>query len=227
MSVEVCVRNSGVTQALLFDFDDLLCNSAPLHVEATKLAFAKLGIDFEMTPTIAPSIYGRRVPEVIELFFQHLNVFPDKADFLQRRQTEFIRLLREQLQPMRGFAEVIALARSLTLPRALASSGDSAYLHIGIEKLGLQDFFSTVVSGDDVHAGKPDPAIFLLAAERLQVPAAQCVVFEDSQAGVEAARRAGMRVIGVRNPHAPVLQDLADATIVVDHLGCITLDMIG
>ena len=219
--------SAQLTQALLFDFDDLLCNSAPLHVAATKAVFAEFGVGYHLSDDFKPKVYGRRVPEVMDLIFDELGFYPEREDFLRRRRAEFIRLIHQQLQPMEGFDAVIALARALALPRALASSGEREYLDAGVQKLGLQNFFSTVVSGDDVQAGKPSPEIFLLAAQRLQVEPACCIVFEDSQVGVQAARRAGMRVIGVRNPHAPLPQDLSEATIVVDHLGCITLEMIG
>ena len=81
--------------------------------------------------------------------------------------------------------------------QAIASSAPRANVDVMLEAVGIAAEIDAVVSAEDVRAGKPDPEVFLTAAERLGVPAERCIVVEDAAAGIEAARRAGMRSIGV------------------------------
>jgi HAD superfamily hydrolase (TIGR01509 family) len=212
------------THAVIFDFDDLMVHSAPLHFEATRRVFAEHDITYTLDREVTRSLYGRRIPDVVDILFNHLGVTLEKAHFLARRNRYFIELFESQLTAMPGLADIISLVDGLGLQRALASSGERSYLNAALPHLDLVDFFHTIVSGDDVTRGKPDPEIFLLAARHLKVDPQACVVLEDSTAGIEAAKRAGMTAIGVENPHAPVRQDLSKADDVVQHLGAITAD---
>jgi beta-phosphoglucomutase len=120
------------------------------------------------------------------------------------------------LEPLAGAADWIVRLHKEGWRQAIASSAPRANVDVALEVLAWTPFFDAVASGDDVRAGKPDPQIFLLAAERLGVPPNRCIVVEDAAAGVEAARRGGMRSIGVgaaaaeRGPDlsVPTLRDL-------------------
>src|SRR5207245_11578186 len=106
------------------------------------------------------------------------------------------------------------------LPMAVASSGSSERVHYVLDLLGLGDYFATVVAGDEVANGKPDPAIFSKAAEKLQVSPDDSLAFEDSVSGVRAARAAGMKCLGIATP--PRSQSLLEAGargVVSDFLG--------
>jgi beta-phosphoglucomutase len=81
--------------------------------------------------------------------------------------------------------------------QAIASSAPRANVTVMLEAVGIADLIDAVVSAEDVMRGKPEPDVFLAAAERLRVPPARCVVVEDAAAGIEAARRGGMASIGV------------------------------
>ena len=96
-----------------------------------------------------------------------------------------------------GAAEWVRRLHQEKWRQAVASSAPRANIEVVLEVIGLAGCFQAVVSAEDVTAGKPDPQVFLTAASRLAAPPGQCVVVEDAAAGVEAARRAGMRSIGV------------------------------
>jgi HAD superfamily hydrolase (TIGR01509 family) len=96
-----------------------------------------------------------------------------------------------------GAADWIRRLHQKKWRQAVASSAPRANVEVVLEMIGLAGCFQTVVSAEDVTAGKPDPQVFLTAASRLEMPPGHCVVVEDAPAGVEAARRAGMRSIGV------------------------------
>jgi beta-phosphoglucomutase len=130
------------------------------------------------------------------------------------KETRYRTLVRElgiELLPgVRGWLERLQAAG---WRQAVASSAPRANVETLIEILGIGAFFGALVAAEDVQRGKPDPQVFLTAAERLAVPPARCVVLEDAPAGIEAAHRAGMRAIGIRSSH-PGLQ----ANITVDTL---------
>jgi HAD superfamily hydrolase (TIGR01509 family) len=90
----------------------------------------------------------------------------------------------------------------LGVPAAVATSARRADVTRLLGALGLLPRFAAIVTAEDVARGKPDPEVYLLAARKLDAPPTRCLVFEDSTVGVEAARRAGMRVIGVTTAHA-------------------------
>jgi HAD superfamily hydrolase (TIGR01509 family) len=102
------------------------------------------------------------------------------------------------VKPITSVVE-LALRVARTKPVSVASGGESQVVRRTLELIGLGKTFSVVVTAEDVTRGKPAPDMFLLAAERMGVSAADCVVFEDSPLGIEAARRAGMASILVRS----------------------------
>jgi beta-phosphoglucomutase-like phosphatase (HAD superfamily) len=107
-----------------------------------------------------------------------------------------------------------------SVPRAVATSASRQDVHRLLGHLGLRELFDAVVTAEDVRLGKPDPEVYLLAAEGIGVAPVQCLVFEDSVVGVQAARRAGMRVIGVATAHTDAeLRDAGAASVVDDFEG--------
>jgi HAD superfamily hydrolase (TIGR01509 family) len=108
------------------------------------------------------------------------------------------KLVRESgLAPLPGAAEWVRRLQKENWRQAVASSAPRANLDVVLEVIGLADYFEALASAEDVTRGKPDPQVFLTAASRLNTPPSQCIVVEDAAMGVEAARRAGMRSIGV------------------------------
>jgi len=112
------------------------------------------------------------------------------------RQQQFYHLV-SQIRPIEPIA-AIAREQAGKLPIALASGGDRTVVEATLDAIAMRQKFAAIVCRNDVQRGKPAPDIFLLAAERLGVAPADCLVYEDSDTGLEAARRAGMRSIDVR-----------------------------
>jgi beta-phosphoglucomutase-like phosphatase (HAD superfamily) len=106
--------------------------------------------------------------------------------------------------------------RAAAVPCAIASSTPRANIDAVLIRLGLKDVFQAIVSSEDVVHGKPDPEVFLIAAERLHLEPKQAVVFEDAHVGIEAAHAAGMAVIAVATTHS--LEELRAADLVVRRL---------
>ncbi len=135
---------------------------------------------------------------------------------------ELVRASRiEPLPGVRGWLGEIAAAG---IPRAVASSTHRLNIETVLEVIGLRDCFTEIVSAEDVTRGKPDPEVFLNAAERLHFEPTRCVVFEDAQVGIDAARAANMRVVAVATTHRA--QDLAGADFVVERLDRLRLEQL-
>lgn len=182
----------------IFDCDGTLADSMVVHHRAWLAALAEHGAAIDFTWDLFTSRAGMTLPSTVrELNAQFgLTLDPDALTASQRREYERF------LPTVQPIADVVELARrvSRTHPVAVASGGERQVVLRTLELIGLGQTFPVVVTAEDVQRGKPEPDMFLLAAERLGVPPSECVVFEDAVLGLEAARRAGMASVLVRSP---------------------------
>ena len=199
--------------AVIFDLDGLLSDTECLHCEAYRLALAEVGVALgedeyarhwiQSGLGIADFVTRRRLPH-------------DPLALRRRKAAVYRDLLSTSLRPMPGAVEVLERLRGVKR-MAVATSAYGEDARRVLAALGIAGFFEAVVAGDDVARIKPHPDVFLLAAGRLGVPPAACVVLEDAEKGVTAARAAGMRVVAVPNRHTAG-NDFSRATRVVTSL---------
>lgn len=193
---------------IIFDVDGLMADSEPLH----RAAWHELGrqCGFPTYPTDAEESLGQRVIENLRRRHAQGRFAQDPVEMLDRYHGILIDLIREHLRPKTGLREALAFVAAQGWPCATASSGNRVYIDVVLEVLVIRGYFQAVATGEEVAAGKPDPALYLLAAERLGVAPSVCVALEDSPRGVDSAKAAGMRCIAVpEGPSASVAQ--ADA----------------
>jgi HAD superfamily hydrolase (TIGR01509 family) len=145
---------------------------------------------------------------------------------LSDRKEELYRetITRDQISLLTGAKELLAALEAESVPCAIASSTPRPNIDCVIDRLGIRAFFRAIVTGEDVHHGKPNPEVFLLAASRLGVAPVRCVVFEDAHVGVEAGLAGGMKVIAVATTHPA--SSLRNAHLVVTTLKDINLEAI-
>lgn len=184
--------------AVVFDMDGVLTDTTELHYRGWQVLADELGLPFDRTvydrmrglarPESLAVVLGERAGQISE---------PERQRILARKNEDFLarvaRLTPDDLLP--GVAGLLAELGRRGVPLAVASSSRNAAPVLA--RLGIAERFNVIVDGNTATRSKPDPQVFTLAAERLGVPAAQCVVIEDGAAGVAAARTAGMRVVGV------------------------------
>jgi HAD superfamily hydrolase (TIGR01509 family) len=179
---------------LIFDCDGTIANTLPIHYLSWQAALYPYGA------TLAADWYHERTGltalEFIQAFNQAFGYTIDEQVLDAARQQQFIDLI-DQVQEVTAVAE-IARANYGKVPMAVASNGQQQIVEATMEAIQLRPLFETIVTLQDVKAGKPAPDLFLLAAERMGVAPEHCIVYEDSDLGLEAARRAGMRWIDVR-----------------------------
>ena len=180
-------------RALLFDMDGLMIDSEPVwHVVERELGRA-LGVDW--SEELSQACIGTGLPNTIETMRTKLGVTLGVAEGVERLVEGFLAHLAD-LRLHAGCRELVGAAHG-RMPLAVASSSTHRLVTAVLDHFGLQAHFAAVVSGESVPRTKPAPDIFLHAAERLGCAPVDCVVLEDSAAGVRAACAAGMRVIAV------------------------------
>jgi beta-phosphoglucomutase family hydrolase len=208
------------TWAAIFDWDGVVIDSSRQHERGWELLAAEQG--HPLPSDWFKASFGMRNDRVIgELLGWTRD--PDRIHQLSLRKEELYRELiqHDRIQPLPGVVEWLGALREAGVPCAIASSTPRQNLDCVIDRLKLSPYFAAAVTADDVTHGKPHPEVFLTAAARLQVPPARCVVFEDAHVGLEAARAAGMKVVGVATTHPA--ETLADADRVVQRLDELTL----
>ncbi len=197
-------------QAILFDMDGLMLDSECLYQEAWKRAAAELG--YTLDADLYLSLVGRSNAEAERTFAQVYGAdFPTVA-FRAGWDAHWHELVAQQGIPLKpGLLALLDWVEQQSLPKAVGTSSNQAEAEVCLTAAGIRDRFATVVTVDQVQAGKPAPDIFLTAAQRLGVPPDQCLVLEDSNAGVAAAQAAGMAVIMVPDLQTPTAASTAIA----------------
>ena len=188
-------KNSGV----IFDMDGVIVQNAVYHYRAWEVFCRryKLEVSFETVK----SWFGNTNPMILKnLFGENLD-----AETIEKRAAEKEAIYREIYLPeikaapgLKGFLELLASNNYTT---AIATSAPTENVDFVLEKTGLGDFFHHIIDASMIEEGKPSPEIYLKTAEVLKLEADRCVVFEDSYHGIQSARSAGMRVIGVATTH--------------------------
>ncbi len=185
-----------MSRAVIWDVDGTLVDSEEYHWLSWRDAMSAQGSPITHEQFLAS--FGLRNDRILRGWLG-----ADATDeAIQRigdwKEGEFRRLARERgLTPLPGAAEWLARLHAAGWQQAVASSAPRLNLEAMLRVLKLDGFFDQTVSAEDVTRGKPDPQVFLMAAARLGIPPERCIVVEDAPLGVEGARRAGMRSIGV------------------------------
>jgi len=206
---------------VLFDLDDLLSDTESLHCRAYQTVLRQHGI--ELSDEQYQEHWIRQGRGVVD-FLRSRNLALDPVTLRQSKAAEYALLVASCCEPMPGALELLDRLRGRkTL--GLASSAYSDAVAAVLAKLGIADRFSCIVSGNQVERLKPFPDIFLEAAWRLNVTPDQCVVIEDAEKGVLAARAAGMKCIAVPSPRTAD-NDFSAANLVLKSLNQVTVQII-
>ncbi len=183
---------------VIFDVDGVLVDTYAAHFESWRRLAAEIGAD--ITESQFAATFGRTSRDIIAILFDVTEL--DAAEALDERKESLYReIIRRDVPAMPGAVSLVTSLHAAGFLLAVGSSGPPANVALVCEAMGLDAYLSASVTGADVTRGKPDPQVFLLAAERLGLPAAKCVVIEDAPAGIEAAHAAGMPCISLSSTH--------------------------
>lgn len=181
-------------QGIIFDCDGTLADSMPLHYVAWSRTLSRHGLDFPETKFY--SMGGTPTDKIVEILSEEQGVAVDAGAVADEKEALFLELLHE----VTAIDEVVAVAREAAgrgIAVSVASGGSPHVVKQTLEAIGLADFFSIIVTPEQVAHGKPAPDSFLLAAEKMGTLPAETMVFEDSDPGETATRAAGMMLTRV------------------------------
>jgi beta-phosphoglucomutase family hydrolase len=184
--------------AYIFDCDGTLVDSMPVHFRAWQAVLQQRGLPGLLSEELFYNLGGVPTPRIVEVLNERHGTALDPEEICREKEEAY----EAVLPAVRRIEPVVAIAREAVgrWPMAVASGGIRRIVRRTLELAGIADLFPVVVTADDVAEGKPAPDMFLLAARRMEVSAAECLVFEDSPLGIEAARRAGMAVVEIPAP---------------------------
>jgi len=196
-----------LARAVLWDVDGTLVDSAEYHWLTWRETL--LGEGYDLTRAEFEASFGQRNDEILRGYFGAELAAAEVARIGDAKEERYRELVRVRgIEPLPGVRRWLGKLKTEGWRQAIASSAPRLNLDAILKALGLENFFDAVASAEDVSRGKPDPQIFLAAAAKVSVPPSRCVVVEDAPAGTEAARRAGMRRVGVLSSHGALEADV-------------------
>lgn len=192
---QLSINNLSGIRALIFDMDGVVVESEPLHLIAYQRILSSFNIPYAAEDN--REFLGRKDIVIASVLIERHSIPHSPHSFVEAKENILFELLKTQGMARPGLSEILNSAKKLGLPMAIASSATMPTIQLVVDTLGIREYFQTLTSGDEVANGKPAPDVFLLAAKRLGVEPADCLVIEDTLNGVLAAKAAGMKCIAI------------------------------
>jgi beta-phosphoglucomutase len=183
--------------AAIWDVDGTLVDTAEMHFQAWQEVSRELGREFSRDDFAAT--FGRRNPDILRTLFGEGFDDHELTALGERKESRYRdAVVVHGVALLPGARRLVEELHRADFTQGIGSSAPRANLDLILRLTGIAPFFTAVIGSEDTQRGKPDPQVFLLAAERLGVAPSRCVVFEDAVAGVQAARAGGMKCVAVR-----------------------------
>jgi len=199
----------------LFDWDGVVIDSSNQHERSWEQLAAEIGKP--LPPNHFVRGFGMKNQRIIADLLDWTGNPDEVEEYSLRKEQLYREIIRaEGTRPLPGVRGLLELFAARGVPCALASSTHRENVEVVFDVIGLRPYFSAIVTGEDVRQGKPDPEVFLTAAQRINRQPAHCVVFEDAHVGIEAGLAAGARVIAVATTNP--IEALGDADLAVSSL---------
>jgi beta-phosphoglucomutase family hydrolase len=206
-------------RGVLWDMDGVLADTGEFHYQSWAAVLSDYGVEFSRE--FFRDTFGMNNRGILSLLLGEKLTHELLAEIGQRKEQWFRDAVRGQARPLPGVLEWLQRLRETGFRQGVASSAPPANINTLVDGLGLRDYFDVLASGVDLP-GKPEPALFLKVARLLDVPPEYCIVVEDAVAGVEAAKRAGMKCVAVTTTNPA--EALTAADVVVERLDALAAD---
>ncbi len=208
---------------VIFDMDGVIVDSGEAHFQSWKQLAEENGLT--ITEEEFAETFGRPSREIIRMRWGE-DLPDDEVKRLDRRKEAIYRdIIRGDVPVMAGAVELIRDLDTTGWVLSIGSSGPPENVALVVDELGLREMLDATTDASDVTRGKPDPQVFLIAAERMGVEPQRCVVIEDAHHGVEAAHRASMKAVALTSTHEA--DALGEADLIVSRLTELSPDRLG
>lgn len=192
------MNRSPVSFGVIFDMDGVLVDSAPPHLQSWKALADELGSP--ITDEQFYATFGRQNRDCLAVLFGITDA--ESVSRLSDRKEEIYRaIIRQRVPAMDGAIELVRACHAAGLRVAVGTSGPAANVAVCLDGMGIAECFHARITAEQVTRGKPDPQVFRLAAEAIEIPPARCAVIEDAPAGIEAALAADTTAIALAGTH--------------------------
>lgn len=210
-------------RGVIFDMDGVLVNNTEAHIKAFELFCERYGVHGWREKL--HSAFGMGNDDIMRLILPEEVILTHGMQLLGKEKEGIYReIYSPEIRPLTGLIALLEELHRRGIPCAVGSSGCRENVDFVLESCHITPYFDCIISGDRVTRCKPDPEIYLLAAEGLNLPPQECLVFEDAKMGITAARRAGIGRIAALATTLPrhILNTQTDADVVFDNFATIT-----
>ncbi len=207
----VCYICDDMKYAAIFDMDGVIVDNMSYHAKAWEVFFNRYHPPMEFEKFMQH--FGRTNRDLFGVLFDRELTEDEVERYGDEKEALYREVYASHVEPVPGLIDFLKTLKANGFLTAVATSAPRVNLDFVFDHLPIQPLFDAAVDSSDVTIGKPDPEIFLKAAAKLNCAAAQCIVFEDSFAGIQSGKNAGMKVVGVATSHAP--EKLQDTDLVI------------
>ena len=205
--------NTKDIEAVIFDMDGTMIDNMSTHKEAWKEFCSRKGINLS-DADFKQKISGFKNDQIfINLFGYNLSE-NQIAEYANDKESVYRELYKPKIKEVPGLTDMILKIKKLSIKLAIATTAPKANRDFALRELHLENYFDVILGEEDVKKGKPDPEIYLKTAELLNIGPKACLVFEDSPAGLQSGKGAGMKVVGLATSHSN--EDLSGADLIVE-----------
>lgn len=209
-------------KAVIFDMDGVIVDSEGLHQAALQKMLEVHGK--KVAANYFQCFIGIHDKVILQQIKDELNIAESVEELLRQKEKYFFEQVKEKLKLFKGFRTFLTVVKEKNLRLAITSSSTRVYLNFVLEKFDLKHNFPIIISGEDIKHPKPDPEPYTKTIEQLKLKPEECMVIEDSIAGLRSAKAAGAHTIAVTNSFAAV--NLSEADLVVNNLTEINANII-
>jgi len=193
------MRQTRKIKGFIFDMDGTMIDNMMVHHRAWQQKLKEYGIDWSLEE-VHEKVHGVNV-ELLERLFGDRFTMEERIQISKEKEEAYRAIYQPEIQLIDGLLDFLAAAKLANIPMAIATAAPPENAYFVLENLPISSYFKALFHSDDVTKGKPDPQVFELAAAALGLPLQDCLIFEDSLTGAEAAHRAGCSAVIVTTTH--------------------------
>lgn len=201
------------TKAVIFDLDGTLIDNNSYHLKTWKIYLEKAGMNIS-EEAYRKNINGRTNKDALEYIYNKKMTDDEAMVYAMEKEALYRDIYKSDIKPVNGLIGLLKCLYERNIPMAIATSGIQVNIDFMFEHIPIRHYFKEIINSSHISKGKPDPEIYLKTASLLNIAPENCLVFEDAEVGVAAARAAGMKVIAITTTQT--MEELRQADLIIE-----------